>query len=331
MKRRNFMPLLVSGFGMLVLILDGKTALLGMQEAVGICLWTVIPALFPFLFLSAILTDNLYGKRIPGMGILNRWCKIPEEVGYLLLIGFLGGYPAGAANAARLWRNGSMDKESAGHLAVICNNAGPAFLFGIVGRRFPSNQFAWLLWLVHIVSNLLVARILPGKPGWVSEIDRQNHKSIPNLLWQTLKTMAAICGWVMLFRLLLTFLERWFFWMLPDEVTVLLSGILELSNGCLALSKIQTVGLRFCMAAFLLGFGGFCVAMQTYSVCEGLQLRGYMRVKLLHGMISMVLAFLIYRFGFVNSLVGALLLVPFFLSFSRKSEKRGSNSTASVV
>ena len=68
MKDRKFGTMVLAGFGMLVLILDGKTALLGMRDGLEICLWTVIPALFPFLFLSAILTDSLYGKKIPAMG-----------------------------------------------------------------------------------------------------------------------------------------------------------------------------------------------------------------------------------------------------------------------
>ena len=49
MKDRKFGTMVLAGFGMLVLILDGKTALLGMRDGLEICLWTVIPALFPFL------------------------------------------------------------------------------------------------------------------------------------------------------------------------------------------------------------------------------------------------------------------------------------------
>lgn len=331
MKDRKFGAMLLAGFGMLVLILDGKTALLGMQDGLEICLWTVIPALFPFLFLSAILTDSLYGKKIPAVGRLARWCRIPEEAGCLLVIGFLGGYPAGAANAVRLYRNGSLDQKTALRLAIICNNAGPAFLFGIIGNLFSQMQFSWLLWAVHIVSSLAVAGFLPGEPVKEWDLSAVKHRSLPFLLNRTIKTMASICGWVVLFRLILTFLERWFLWLLPDILAILLTGCLELSNGCLILSRIQSEAIRFCIAAFLLGFGGLCVTMQTFSVCEGLQLRGYVGAKLLHGSVSFLLAFVVYRGKSAIVLPALLLLAPLFRSFPQKSEKRGSNSTAGVV
>ena len=239
--------------------------------------------------------------------------------------------PAGAANAARLYRNGSLDEITAQRLAIICNNAGPAFLFGIVGNLFSQIKFPWLLWAVHIVSSLVVARFLPGEPVENCKISAENHRSLPFLLNRTIETMASICGWVVLFRLILTFLERWFLWMLPDILAILLTGCLELSNGCLALSRIQSEEIRFYIAAFLLGFGGLCVTMQTLSVCEGLQLRGYVGAKLLHGSVSFLLAFVVYRGKTALMLLAVLLLAPLFRSFPRKSEKRGSNSTAGVV
>ena len=56
MKRRTAAALVFSSAGMLVLILDGKAALLGAQAGVELCLNTVIPSLFPFFVLSVLLT-----------------------------------------------------------------------------------------------------------------------------------------------------------------------------------------------------------------------------------------------------------------------------------
>ena len=38
--------------GMLALILDGRTAIEGARQGIGLCLRTVIPSLFPFFVLS---------------------------------------------------------------------------------------------------------------------------------------------------------------------------------------------------------------------------------------------------------------------------------------
>ena len=49
MKSRNQLWTGLTGAaGMLVLILDAKTALAGAKEGIQLCLYTVIPSLFPF-------------------------------------------------------------------------------------------------------------------------------------------------------------------------------------------------------------------------------------------------------------------------------------------
>lgn len=331
MKRSHYIRIVPAGLGFLILILDGETALAGIREGIDICLWTVIPAIFPFLFISSVLTDSLYGKKMPSIRRLAQCYKIPEDAGCLLLIGYLGGYPTGAANAARIWREGGTDSETAERLAVVCNNSGPAFLFGILGSLFSQKSSVWLLWAVHIISGLLTARILPSPKMNSCKITSIAGKSIPRLLRSSTMTMATICSWILIFRMILSFGERWFFWMLPEGLCVWVSGILELSNGCLALRQIPSQELRFYLAAFLLGFGGFCVAMQTFSVCEGLKLSLYLPGKLLHGFISVLLAILTYRVGPGICLIVILIILPLILSFPRKIEKRGSNSTSGVV
>ena len=47
--------------GISILILDSRTALIGAQEGIVLCLQTVIPSLFPFFMLSNLLTGSLMG------------------------------------------------------------------------------------------------------------------------------------------------------------------------------------------------------------------------------------------------------------------------------
>ena len=46
---------------MLALILDSKTALLGAQSGLDLCVRTVIPSLFPFFVISILLTAPFGG------------------------------------------------------------------------------------------------------------------------------------------------------------------------------------------------------------------------------------------------------------------------------
>ena len=79
-------------------------------------------------------------------------------------------------------------------------------------------------------------------------------------------TMGMICGWVVLFKILLRILQKWILTFVPTTAQVLLSGILELSNGCTALAAVENRAHRFILFSVFLAFGGVCVAMQTASV-----------------------------------------------------------------
>ena len=68
--------------------------------------------------------------------------------------------------------------------------------------------------------------------------------------------MGNVCGWVILFRILIAFLERWFLWLLPASVRVAVTGLLELSNGCCALAEIKDFKMRFLLCSGMLSFGG---------------------------------------------------------------------------
>ena len=61
MHLRKHITGIFSCMGILVLILDGKTALAGAMAGMELCMKTVIPSLFPFLFLCSLLTNSLWG------------------------------------------------------------------------------------------------------------------------------------------------------------------------------------------------------------------------------------------------------------------------------
>lgn len=94
----------------------------------------------------------------------------------------------------------------------------------------------------------------------------------------------------MIFRVLITFLRRWFLWLLPPGVQTALVGLLELSNGCVCLNDLSSAGLRFVLCAVFLSFGGLCVAMQTVSVTKTLGTGMYFPGKILQSVLSFLLA-----------------------------------------
>lgn len=287
MKRKIWTAIL-SALGMLMLIIDGKTALSGAAEGIELCIRSVIPSLLPFFVLSAMLTSSLWGANLfRGIGQL---CAMPPGSESLLIIGLLGGYPVGAQGVADAYRRGALTKSQAERLLGFCSNAGPSFFFGIVASRFSGWWTGLSLWAIHIVSALIVGALLPGKCDSTVKLQQKDTAAITDALNGSLRVMANVCGWVILFRILIAFLQRWVLWMLPDEAKIMLIGLLELANGCCSLDMIDDVRLRFVAASVMLGVGGLCVLMQTLSVTNGLSINTYLLGKLLQGVFSLLLS-----------------------------------------
>ena len=289
MEKRKILPGFMSALGMLILILDSKTALTGASEGVALCIRTVIPSLFPFFLLSGILVNSLMGSRLPILRPVGRRLGIPEGAESLLISGLLGGYPVGAKCIRDAWNNGGISQKDANRMLWFCCNAGPAFLFGMAAPLF-STCSGWILWGIHIFSALLIGSFLPGKSTESAKLPEHSGFSLSRSLMDALKVTAQVCGWILIFRVLLAFLERWFLWILPVWLQVTVTGFLELSNGCLELTKIDSEPIRFLLCSAMLSLGGCCVALQTLSVTQGLDFRGYCWGKLLQTGLSILLS-----------------------------------------
>lgn len=289
-SKRTLLYGLSAGLAMAVLILDTKTAFAGAQSGVALCVRTVIPSLFPFILLSILITGSLAGRQIPLLRPLGKLCRIPTGGESLLLAGLLGGYPVGAQCVAQAYRTGSLSKSDARRMLGFCSNAGPSFIFGMAAVLFSSPAAAWVLWGIHILAALLTAMLLPGKPGQAVKTAQRRQVGISDALQQSLRVMAGICGWVVVFRIVIEFCQRWFLWLLPEAGAVLFCGVLELTNGCCMLSQLGSEGLRFVLCAVMLGFGGACVGMQTVTVTRGIGTGMYFPGKLLQCLLSFLLA-----------------------------------------
>lgn len=290
MGKKQLWTGMAASMGMLVLILDGKTALEGASQGIELCLRTVVPSLFPFFLLSILLTSSFMGSSLPLLRPLGRLCGVPKGAESLLMAGFLGGYPVGAQSIASVYRAGKLGKKDAERLLAFCNNAGPAFLFGMVASMFPRRWMVWALWGIHMAGAVLAAVLIPGEKEKRVTLAAPAPVSLSAALHSALGVMATVCGWVVLFRVLIAFFSRWFLWLLPAQAQVAVTGLLELSNGCCELLAVADVRLRFCICAGMLAFGGLCVTMQTLSVTPGLSLRQYFLGKAIQTAFSILLA-----------------------------------------
>ena len=224
--------------GLVILILDSETVMIGAREGIDLCIRSVIPSLFPFLFLSGIITTTLSfaegGKNRRSSRIL------------LMLTGYLSGYPAGAQSAVQARHTKLIADWEVKRMLICCNNPGPAFIFGIAAGAFTEKKLIWVLWGIHIISSLALYWIIPPDLNTSKSIHSIGGVQVRSQLAKVILTISQICGCIILFRVLICVLEYRFLGRLPMVWKTVVCGILELTNGCIALDGINCLGLRFC-------------------------------------------------------------------------------------
>lgn len=321
MSRKRLLTGSFASLGIMILILDGQTALSGAHAGLELCIKTVIPSLFPFFLLTILLTGSLSGCPLPFLRPIGKLCGIPKGAEGILLTGFLGGYPTGAQSVASFYQSGQLRRDDAERMLSFCSNAGPAFLFGMVAPLFPDKTSAVLLWAVHIISALLTAILIPSSQSGEVTVCHSREPSFSDAMRTSVIVMSTVCGWIIMFRVILAFLERWFLWMLPVALQVMITGILELSNGCCELIQVNDPLLRFVLCSGMLAWGGLCVTLQTHSVASGLNIRSYLKGKILQTLFSLLISASIVL-GIWLSVTALVLLLATII---QKTQKRSSN------
>lgn len=320
MKRNRYFVILGSVAGIFILIIDGQTALMGASEGIELCIKTVIPSLFPFFVLSSMLTSSLMGTSIGFLRPFFHRLGVPSGAESLVVTGFLGGYPVGAQSVASAYRDGVLTKNSAKRMLAFCNNAGPSFLFGMVSSVFPNRWMVWMLWAIHILGAIFAALMIPNKDTAPVKPVKGHILNLSAAIIASIWVMGVVCAWIVLFRIVIAFLNRWFLWLLPTSLQVAIMGVLELANGCCSLEQIVDVNLRFIICSGMLAFGGICVTMQTVSVTGGLSLKQYFLGKTIQTAFSVIAAASVCMIPSKYAIVPMMLILTalFLLQISKK-------------
>ena len=204
-------------------------------------------------------------------------------------------------------------------MLTFCSNAGPAFLFGMASALFSRPSAPWSLWGIHIISAVMTAMCFPARSTNTVMLKPRKKQSLSDSLTVALRVISGICGWVILFRVTIVFLNRWIFWLLPVEVQVVSIGLMELSNGCCSLIQIKDEGLRFVFCSCFLACGSLCVVMQTVSVTKGLSIKPYLYGKTFQLLFSLALSTAVIYPSFLPPALIAVVSLVSFCNLQKRS------------
>ncbi len=311
MKKHNFSYLSISFvlISLAAFILSPDEVSCGARNGLSVCAGVIVPCLLPFLVISSLL--NLLG--LPHLlatfseGIMGKLFSVSGLGCTPLIIGFTGGYPAGAAAIAQLVRNGEMSSDEGSRLLPFCNNTGPAFIIGAAGAGiFHSAQSGMILYLSHIAAALIAGiflslgkRTVPAPPMFPYE-KRSLADALPESIRYSVTTTVNICGYVVFFSVITALLDsvgliQGIAGVLSLNtglelgfVRSLLVGILELGSGIGAMNGLLNAPANLALASFILGFGSLSVHCQTLAMVAGTKIKcaRHFAGRILIGLIS---------------------------------------------
>lgn len=295
-KKKQVFAVFLSAVVLAVLIADTQTAVTGAADGIELCIKVIIPSLFPFLFVTTYLNSVLPALQIPGIRTLGRLLHIPTGSESLLVLGLIGGYPVGAKMIGDAFLQNRIDQRTGRILLGYCNNAGPAFIFGVAGTLFSFVLAPISLWLIHVLSAIITGFLLPRPNMHFMHNKEHTAISASEALQKAISVCTSISGWVIIFRIIMAYLTVYLDPFCSNICMVMITGGLELSNGCLKLMELDSEPLKFALCSVFFAMGGLCVALQSKSVTGSLKWGLYMHGKIIQTCISLILSLLCLQF-----------------------------------
>ncbi len=277
----------------------------------GITLWAlnVLPAVFPFLFVTALLRQTGGAERVSR--VFSPFSKAlfgtGGEGGFCFFMSILSGYPVGASMVSGLKKDGLVTRDEAQILACACSTSGPLFVIGSVGAgMFENKKLGFLILAAHVLAVLLSGvllhlfyRLRGNKTG--KEIKKEHQSaneekkdfSLSDCVQNSVLSALAVGGCIAVFYVLAAMLAdfkilyplQWLLNRIPALSVCsegLTKGLVEMTGGCLTLAGLSTPLAAPC-CAFLITLGGASILFQqiAYLKSASLRLPAFLLVKLL--------------------------------------------------
>lgn len=312
--KRIFLPLSVIALIIAMLIFPSISVKLAIE---GFTVWFlyVLPSLFPFFFLSAILgKTGIFGI------IGEKLSKITQKVfdvngiaSYAAIMSYISGYPIGAKITDNLVKTKEISKNEALCVALLSSTSGAVFIIGTIGGIFLKNSlFGVLIYLCHVLGAMITAHIFKPSNCTLkndSKISMNTQKTLYEITYDSVISILIVGGYISLFYVFYGLIEHLDL-LLPLEKLLsrlllpfgeslgsgVISGIFECTQG---IKKIVTLSenqkATAVLSCFLISFGGLSINMQNLSFLSSTSIKKttYLLGKVVHSIISTFLLSLI--------------------------------------
>lgn len=278
----------------------------------GVIIWAtkILPALLPFFVLTTLLSYTTFTSTVGKWlsPITNKLYGVGGVAGYVYLMSIMSGYPVGAKLTADLYRKDIITSPQAISISAFTSTSGPLFVIGTVGVGFFGSQKIGIIVLItHLLGALINGvfyrqkcnsntHILGVKPITRNVLNDSMASSIASIM--------TVGGFIAIFYMILQLLLSLGIFNLPallfakvgisPDITIgIMSGLIEVTSGALALSQCHIgTDLAIILLSFLVSFGGISIHAQAYCFLKDFDMPYYkfLLQKFTHALISATLA-----------------------------------------
>lgn len=260
---------------------------------------TIIPTLFPFFILSDLWSAcfRINPDSFPARAF-KRLFGISGIAMPVWFAGLICGFPLAVKNAAKLKREGMISIDEFERLAGFSNNPSLAFvIFGVGGGILGSVRHGVWLYISVILSSIIVGiifRIKAATPSYFSDNSRQTFDLVESIKSAGINSI-TVASYIIFFSGIIGLLSE----IVGEPVFTLISPLFEVANSVKMLSdcKYLSAMSRFSLISLALGFSGFSVHLQAFSLfpSEAKKIR-YLIMKLLQGFVCAAISTIIFFF-----------------------------------
>lgn len=272
-------------FALCLILAFGKGYNNAVLSALNLWIACVLPSLFPYFFITAILSSlkitgrlsSLFspvGKRLFGTG---------GTALYAFFISVLSGYPMGAKTVCDLKLGGAIGEVESQRASALCSTSSPMFLLGSVGNlMFNSPVFGLCLFSCHLLSAIIIGVIFsfykrdikPSSTAFFPQAKTDNilYESAYSSVISVLVVGGLITVFYLLTEILLSFnilspLINLFSCVFNNEQLGkgVCLGLFECTRGLKVISSGNIGFLTLPTCALICGFGGLSVIMQSIA------------------------------------------------------------------
>lgn len=266
------------------------------QKALAICAQNLIPALFPFIFLTRLYSISKCERTDGGIlpRIICRVTGLNKNLCGIFLLGLFCGFPSGAVGVCSAYERGLCSKDEAQRACALSNNCSAAFLIGALGAKMQGGIITGYMLLLcqtlSVISTAVIMKYLfPLKKeryskktaAYVVPLNKCGEKrGISDMMSECISysalTVTNLCCCVTFFYLISgvigdglagIFQSFGFTEQYTAPLSAIICGIFEMTSG-----SFRAAALPFAqnavLSVFLTSLAGLSVLMQVLSVCK---------------------------------------------------------------